>query len=246
MNDVRVAIVTGGCRGIGAAITSQLARDGVHVAAGYHTRKDDAASLQNKLRADGCPISIHQVDVADPEDCARFVNEVVESFSRVDYLVNNAGLTVDKTVRKMTVDDWHAVLRVNLSGTFYMTKAVLEHMLAQGCGRIVNVSSIIGEVGNFGQANYAASKSGLFGFTKSLALEMAHKNITVNCVAPGFIDTEMLAGVPDTVLTGIVERIPVKRLGRPDEVARVVRFLVDEDSSYITGAVLAVNGGLDM
>lgn len=246
MSDIPVAIVTGGCRGIGAAISSRLARDGYHVAAGYHTRREDALVLQKGLRAEGCSVSIHQVDVAFPDDCARFANEVLSIFDRIDCLVNNAGLKVDKTVRKMTVDDWHAVLRVNLSGAFYMTKAVLEHMVERGSGRIVNVSSIVGEIGNFGQANYAASKAGLFGFTKSLALEMASKNITVNCVAPGFIDTDMLASMPEAVLKGVVERIPVKRLGRPDEIARAVRFLVDEDSGYITGAVLAVNGGLDM
>jgi NAD(P)-dependent dehydrogenase (short-subunit alcohol dehydrogenase family) len=174
------------------------------------------------------------------------VDEVLTSFGRVDYLINNAGVTVDKTVRKMTVEDWHNVLRVNLSGTFYMTKAVLDHMVERGSGRIVNISSVIGQMGNFGQANYAASKAGLFGFTKSLALETARKNITVNCISPGFISTEMLAGMPEEVLKTVVDRIPVGRLGRPDEIARAVRFLLDDESGYITGSVLAVNGGLDM
>jgi acetoacetyl-CoA reductase len=246
MTGTVVSIVTGGCRGIGAAITTRLARDGMHVAAGYHTRLEDAEHLEKALWAEGFPVSVHQVDVADPQDCARFVGEVLATFGRVDCLVNNAGLTLDKTVRKMTVEEWHAVLRVNLSGAFYMTKAVLGPMLAQGYGRIVNVSSVIGQTGNFGQANYAASKSGLFGFTKSLALELAAKNITVNCVAPGFIETEMLGSVPAAVLETVIDRIPVKRLGRPDEVARAVRFLVDEQSGYITGSVMAVNGGLDM
>lgn len=246
MSDVPVAMVTGGCRGIGAAITARLARDGMQVAAAYRTRVDDAESLAKGLRAEGHSISVHQVDVASPEECTRFAEEVLRTWGRIDCLVNNAGLTVDKTVRKMSVADWHAVLRVNLSGAFYMTKAVIEHMVAQGFGRIVNVSSVVGEMGNFGQANYAASKAGLLGLTKSLALEVASKNITVNCVTPGFIDTEMLAGVPQAVLDRVVERIPVRRLGRPEEVARVVRFLVDEESGYITGAVIAVNGGLHM
>jgi len=246
MSEVPVAIVTGGCRGIGAAITSTLARDGIHVAAGYHTQRDAAENLRKGIAAEGHSVSVHQVNVGIPDDCTRLVHDVLELTGRLDYLVNNAGITCDKTVRKMTVDDWHNVLRVNLSGTFYMTKAVIDHMVEQGFGRIVNVSSVIGEGGNFGQANYAASKAGLFGFTKSLALETAGKNITVNCVTPGFVDTDMLAGVPANVLQSIIDRIPVKRLGRPEEIARAVRFLIDEDSGYITGSVLAVNGGLHM
>jgi len=246
MSYERVAIVTGGCRGIGAAITAALARDGAHVAAGYHNNQDAARGLQKGLVAEGLSVSVHQGNVGVPEDCQRVFQEVLGSFGRVDYLVNNAGVTVDKTVRKMTVEDWHNVLRVNLSGTFYMTKAVLEHMVDQGFGRIVNISSVIGEIGNFGQANYAASKAGLFGFTKSLALETASKGITVNCVSPGFINTDMLAAVPEAALKSVIDRIPVKRLGRPEEVARAVRFLLDEESSYITGTILAVNGGLDM
>ncbi len=146
----------------------------------------------------------------------------------------------------MTVDEWHAVLRVNLSGAFYMVKATLDHMVEQGYGRIVNISSIIGETGNIGQANYAASKAGLFGFTKSLALETARKNITVNCVAPGFVDTEMVAAVPKDALDRVIEKIPVGRLANAEEIARAVTFLCDEKAGYITGAVLAVNGGMEM
>jgi NAD(P)-dependent dehydrogenase (short-subunit alcohol dehydrogenase family) len=171
---------------------------------------------------------------------------VLKERGHVDFLINNAGITVDKTVRKMTVEDWHAVLRANLSGAFYMTKALLEHMIERNYGRIVNISSVIGETGNVGQANYAASKSGLFGFSKSLALEMARKGITVNCVAPGFIGTEMVEAIPKAVLDTVVEKIPMRRLGTPDEVARVVRFLLEDESGYITGAVYTVNGGLDM
>jgi NAD(P)-dependent dehydrogenase (short-subunit alcohol dehydrogenase family) len=174
------------------------------------------------------------------------VREVLEEHGRVDYLVNNAGITVDRTMRRMSVDDWHAVLRVNLSGAFYMTKAVLEHMLERGSGRIVNISSVVGSTGNIGQANYAASKSGLFGFTKSLALECARKGITVNCVAPGFIDTEMVAAVSPAVLEGVLAKVPMNRLGRPEEVAHAVEFLLDDRAAYITGTVLCVNGGLEM
>ena len=171
---------------------------------------------------------------------------MLDRYGRIDFLVNNAGITVDKTVRKMTPEDWHNVLNVNLFGAFAMIKAVLEHMIERGSGRIVNISSVIGETGNVGQANYAASKAGLFGLTKSLALEMAQRGITVNCVAPGFIGTEMVAAIPAAVLDKVIEKIPQRRLGKPEEVARVVSFLLEDESSYITGAVYAVNGGLDM
>ena len=242
----RVAIVTGGTRGIGAAITSLLARSGAHVAAGYAKDRTRAEELQKSLAADGASVSVHQGNVGDADDCRRVVDEVLRERGHVDFLINNAGITVDKTVRKMTVEDWHAVLRANLSGAFYMTKALLEHMIERNYGRVVNISSVIGETGNVGQANYAASKSGLFGFSKSLALEMARKGITVNCVAPGFIGTEMVEAIPKAVLDTVVEKIPMRRLGTPDEVARVVRFLLEDESAYITGAVYTVNGGLDM
>lgn len=244
MTDKRVAIVTGGTRGIGAAISLALAQQGCHVAAGFSKDRAKAEELL-KTHAGGS-ISLHQGRVDLPADCERVVGEVLKEHGRVDYLVNNAGITLDKTVRKMTVDEWRTVLQVNLSGSFYMSKAVLEHMLERGSGRIVNISSVIGETGNVGQANYAASKSGLFGLTKSLALETARKGITVNCVAPGFIATEMVAAMPKAVLDTVVEKIPLRRLGRPEEVARVVRFLLEDEAAYITGAVFQVNGGLEM
>ena len=245
-NEQPVAIVTGGARGIGAAITTALARDGYHVAAGFSANRAAADDLAGKLAGEGLSVSLHQGNVGDPADCQRVVGEVLGARGRVDVLVNNAGVTVDKTVKKMTVDDWHAVLRVNLSGAFYMTKAVLDHMLERAFGRIVNISSVVGQTGAFGQANYAASKSGLFGFTKSLALETARKGITVNCVTPGYIDTEMLAGIPKDVLDKLLQGVPCGRMGRPEEVARAVLFLVDPDAAYITGAVIPVNGGLEM
>jgi acetoacetyl-CoA reductase len=244
--DTRVAIVTGGARGIGAAITTTLARAGYHVAAGYSTNQIAAEQFTGKLIADGLSLSVHKGNVGEPGDCLRVTEEVLSRHGRVDVLVNNAGITVDKTVRRMTVKDWHAVLRVNLSGAFYMIQAVLEHMLDRGFGRIINISSVVGETGAFGQANYAASKSGLSGLTKSLALETARKGITVNCVAPGYTDTDMIAAIPGNVLERYVSQIPVGRLGRPEEVARVVHFLAEDDASYITGAVIPVNGGLEM
>jgi acetoacetyl-CoA reductase len=246
MDQDRVALVTGGTRGIGKAIIAALAADGIHVAAGYSSNKLAADDMAAKLAAEGHPVSLHQGNVGKPEDCERVVAEVLAQHGHIDYLINNAGITVDKTVRKMTVEDWHAVLRVNLSGAFYMSKAVLEHMIERGFGRVVNISSIIGETGSIGQANYAASKSGLFGLTKSLALETARKGITVNCVAPGFIDTDMVAAVPKEALDRVIANIPIRRLGRPQEIAHAVRFLLHDDAAYVTGTVISVNGGMEM
>jgi NAD(P)-dependent dehydrogenase (short-subunit alcohol dehydrogenase family) len=242
----RVALITGGTRGIGAAISAMLVGHGATVAAGYSRDAATAEAFQGKLASDGGTVTLHRGRVDDPADCERVVAEVLERHGRIDYLVNNAGITVDKTIRKMTTDDWHNVLNVNLFGAFAMTKAVIEHMIERGTGRIINISSVIGETGNVGQANYAASKAGLFGFTKSLALEMSRRGITVNCVAPGFIATEMVEAIPAPVLEKIVERIPQRRLGKPSEVARVVCFLLEDASEYITGAAYTVNGGLDM
>jgi NAD(P)-dependent dehydrogenase (short-subunit alcohol dehydrogenase family) len=223
-----------------------LAQSGASVAAGFNRGQESAEGFQRKMHEKGTEVSIHQGRVDQVDDCNRVVNEVMDRFGRIDFLVNNAGITIDKTVRKMSVDDWRQVLDVNLLGAFQMTKAVLEHMIERGSGRIVNISSVIGQTGNVGQANYAASKAGLFGFSKSLALEMAQRGITVNCVAPGFIGTEMVAAIPEAVLAKVIEKIPQRRLGKPEEVARVVRFLLEDESSYITGAVYDINGGLDM
>ena len=242
----RVAIVTGGTRGIGAAISVALAEAGAHVAAGYSKDTEKAERCAETQRAGGYSVSTHQGRVDDFDDCKRVVNEVLKKYGRVDFLINNAGITLDKTLRKMSAEDWCNVINVNLSGAFNMTKAVLEHMIERGSGRIINISSVIGSTGNVGQANYAASKAGLFGFTKSLALETANKGITANVVAPGFIATEMVAAMPEASLAKVVEKIPTKRLGKPEEVARVVKFLCEDESGYITGAAFHVNGGLDM
>jgi NAD(P)-dependent dehydrogenase (short-subunit alcohol dehydrogenase family) len=246
MVDNKVAVVTGGTRGIGKAITMALAESGVHVCASYVSNSESAESMRDSAKELGYSISVHKMDVGSPEDCVRFIDEAVSENGHVDYLINNAGINIDRTVRRMTIDEWHAVMRINISGCFYMVKAVVEHMIERGSGRIVNISSIIGETGNVGQANYATAKSGMHGLTKSLALELARKGITVNCVAPGFIDTDMMASVPATVLENIVARIPVGRLGGSEEVAYVVTSLLDDRASYVTGAVIPVNGGLDM
>jgi len=256
--DGRVALVTGGTRGIGAAISRSLAAQGASVAAGYSSNREKAEEFQAELLKEGVGASIHQGNVASADDCRRSVNEVIDQHGRLDILVNNAGITVDKTVMKMDDEDWFKVLAVNLSGAFFMSKAALEHMLDRGSGRIVNISSIIGEIGNIGQANYAASKSGLFGLTKTMAREAAQTlnkkdmladdgvGLTVNCVAPGFIETDMLAHVPEKVIDKLKADIPAKRLGKPEEVARVVHFLAADASSYITGQIWNVNGGLEM
>jgi NAD(P)-dependent dehydrogenase (short-subunit alcohol dehydrogenase family) len=240
----QVALVTGGTRGIGLAICERLIDRGVKVAAGYAGKHDHAREFADKYADRG--VSIHQGNVGHNDDCVRVIGEVLETHGHLDILVNNAGLTVDKTVRKMAPQEWDHVIHVNLSGAFYLSKAILQHMLDRGYGRIINISSVIGSAGGFGQANYASAKSGLFGLTMSLALETATKGITVNSVTPGFIRTGMTAVIPADVMEKIVARIPAGRLGEPDEVARVVEFLADPESGYITGQVYPVNGGLYM
>jgi len=239
----QVALVTGGIRGIGAAITHRLVDRGVIVAAGYSRDPAKAAEFQQKY---GDMVSTHQGNIGVAEDCQRVVSEVLEQHGRIDILVNNAGITADKTVRRMTAENWDRVVQINLSGAFYLAHALLEHMLERGSGRIISISSVIGEAGNIGQANYAAAKAGLFGLTMSLAREMANKGITVNDVAPGYIATEMVQAVPKEAMEKVIAKIPVGRLGEPDEVARVVEFLADPDSGFITGQIFSVNGGQHM
>jgi len=237
----QVALVTGGTRGIGAAITKRLVSRGVKVAAVYNRDAETAGQFAKQFM-DG-QVSIYQGNIGSNKDCETLVEEVLKRHERVDILVNNAGVTNDMTVRRMTPHAWDHVVHVNLSGAFYMARAILEHMLQRGSGRIINISSIIGESGNVGQANYAAAKSGLFGLTMSLAKETASKGITVNDVAPGYIETDMVAAVPEEILKKIVAKIPVGRLGQPEEVARVVEFLADPDAGFITGQIFSVNGG---
>ena len=243
--DGRVAIVTGGARGIGAAVARALAADGAKVAiTGLGGDAANGAALAAELGSDRC--RFYQSDVGDFERCEALVATVIRDLDHVDILVNNAGITRDHTVRKLPVKDWLDVIATNLNGPFFMIKAVLDHMVGRGYGRIVSMSSVIAHTGNVGQANYAASKAGLLGLTKSVALEMASRGITANCVAPGFIDTDMVAAMPAAAKEAGIAHVPEHRLGRPDEVARVVRFLVDENAGFITGTVVDVNGGLYM
>jgi acetoacetyl-CoA reductase len=238
----QVALVTGGIRGIGRAICERLYSRGVRVAAGYSANQEAA----EKFVADHPGATVHQGNIGSSTDCERVIGEVLDQHGRLDILVNNAGITIDKTVRRMTPEDWDRVIHINLSGAFYLSRAILQHMLDRGSGRVINISSVIGSSGNIGQANYAAAKSGMFGLTMSLAQETARKGITVNSVTPGYITTDMTAAVPEAAMARVVEKIPAGRLGEPDEVARVVEFLADPESGYITGQVYAVNGGLYM
>jgi NAD(P)-dependent dehydrogenase (short-subunit alcohol dehydrogenase family) len=217
---------------------------GVKVAAGYSRDSEASRQFADKYGERGA--TIHQGNIGFNEDCERVVNEVLDQHGRMDILVNNAGITIDKTVRKMTPQDWDHVVQVNLSGAFYLSRAILQHMLDRGSGRIINISSVIGSSGNIGQANYAAAKSGMFGLTMSLAQETARKGLTVNSVTPGYVTTDMTAAVPQAAMEKVIAKIPVGRLGEPGEVARVVEFLADPESGYITGQVYAVNGGLYM
>ena len=253
----RVALVTGGTRGIGAAICQSLVEAGAVVGAGFSSNQQRADELRQSIETAGGTLTLHQGNVGDYEDCQRVVQEVIDTHGRLDILVNNAGVTVDKPIWKMSVDDWHKVLRVNLSGAFYMSKPALIHMLDRGSGRIINISSVTGETGNIGQANYTASKAGLFGLTKTLAREAAlalrlsgkletGMGVTVNAVTPGLIETDMVATIPPFMLNKFVEDIPMHRMGQADEIARVVSFLAQDASGYITGQVWGVNGGLDM
>jgi NAD(P)-dependent dehydrogenase (short-subunit alcohol dehydrogenase family) len=257
----RVALVTGGTRGIGATICQSLASQGASVAAGYSAHQERAEQFLKEFERDfpgEGQATIHRGNVSKPEDCRRVVQEVLDEHGRLDILVNNAGITIDKMAMKMSAEDWNTVLAVNLSGSFYMAQPALEHMIERGSGRIIFVSSVIGEHGNVGQANYAASKAGMIGLTKALAKEAAFileragrreefgVGITVNTVTPGFVATEMLEAVSEKVRERIRSQIPVGRFCRPEEIARVVHFLAADASAYITGQVWGVNGGLEI
>jgi len=237
----RVAIVTGGTRGIGEAISVMLKNAGYKVAANYAGNDERARAFSQKTG-----IAAYKWDVADYEACAAGVAKVVAELGPVDAVVNNAGITRDATLKKMNRTAWDEVVDTNLGGCFNMCKAVWDGMLERGFGRIVNIGSINGQAGQYGQVNYAAAKSGIHGFTKALAQEGAAKGITVNAIAPGYIDTDMVAAVPANVLEKIVAKIPVGRLGKAEEIARGVLFLVADDAGFVTGSTLSINGGQHM
>jgi acetoacetyl-CoA reductase len=246
-NDKRLALVTGGTGGLGQAICKRLAGDGYAVVALHTPGNAGVGAWLAEREREGHAFAAEAVDVGDFDDCARVVGRIRELYGPVSVLVNNAGVTQDASFRKMTSAQWQQVLRVNLDSMFNMTKPVIEDMLAAGWGRIVNISSVNGQRGAFGQANYAASKAGIHGFTKSLAIEFASKGVTVNTVSPGYLRTAMVEKVPADILKSrILPQIPSGRLGEPDEVARLVAYLASDGAGFVNGANIAINGGQHM
>ncbi|MBU1539612.1 MAG: acetoacetyl-CoA reductase [Alphaproteobacteria bacterium] len=234
----RVALVTGGTRGIGKAIVQRLKEDGMSVAAGYSGNVEAAEATAKELG-----VSIVKGNVGSYDDCARAVKEIEDQLGPIDILINNAGITRDGFFHKMTAEQWSDVIRVNMDSVFNMTRQVIGGMRDRGFGRIVNISSINGQKGQIGQTNYSAAKAGMIGFTKALALENARKGVTVNCIAPGYIDTEMVGAMDEKVLAGIIAQIPVGRLGKGEEIADMVSWLAGERAGYVTGCTLSLNGG---
>ena len=235
------AIVTGGTRGIGAAISVTLSEDGHKVAATYAGNDEAAEAFKTQTG-----ISVYRFDVADFDQCADNVSRIETDLGPVGILVNNAGITRDGTLHRMDFEQWNAVLQTNLSSCYNMCRNVIDGMRERGFGRIVNIGSVNGQAGQYGQVNYAAAKSGIHGFTKALALEGAAKGVTVNAIAPGYVDTDMVRAVPEKVLEKIIATIPVGRLGYASDIARAVRFLVADDATFITGSTLSINGGQHM
>lgn len=240
--DARVALITGGAAGIGAAIACRFAAAGMRVAVCDVDRKSGEA-LVERLGADA---GFHELDVTDEEQVARTVDRIAAEKGRIDVLVNNAGITKDTVLIRMNKDDWERVLKVNLTGTFLMTKAAARHMMKQRYGKVVNIASVIGIVGNFGQANYSASKAGIIAFTKSCAKELAGRNINVNAIAPGFIKTRMTDVIPEELKQNYLKLIPLDRFGEPEDVAELAAFLVSDQAAYITGQTICVDGGMVM
>lgn len=243
----RVALVTGGTRGIGESISRGLARTGVKVVAVCNSHRDHANEFAARVKEEeGFEIDIRQGNVGNPADCQRIVDEIETDFGRLDYLVNNAGIVRDRTAMKMQLLDFDQVMKVNLYGPFFMSKAALPHFLEDGFGRIVNISSFVAETGRIGQSNYSASKAGLFGLTKTLALETAGKGITVNCVIPGAIETEMSGSLPPEILQTVIDMIPMKAMGTGEDISAAVNYFCSDEAKYVTGALLPVAGGLLM
>jgi acetoacetyl-CoA reductase len=241
-----VVVVTGAGRGIGRAIAEELGQGGAKVVVNYSRSRGPAEELVAQLLQKGAPRAVAiQADVANPDQATNLIEETVKQLGRVDVLVNNAGINIDRSLKKMTVEDWDTVIQVDLSSFFYIVRAAIPYLTEQKSGKIINISSFVGQAGNFGQANYSAAKAGIIGFTKTAALELARSNVTVNAVCPGFIETEMYATIPGKVKEAILQRIPLGRVGTPQEVARAIRYLI-VDGDYITGQTLSINGGIYM
>jgi acetoacetyl-CoA reductase len=247
MEEHQVALVTGGMGGLGTAICRRLHSAGFKVATTYSPGNATPEAWLAAQRDEGCRFSAYKVDVSDYADCEWMVQKLLSELGRLDVLVNNAGITRDRSLAKMTLEDWQAVLRADLDSVFNMSKQAIEPMTAQRWGRIINISSVNGQAGAFGQCNYAAAKAGMHGFTKALALELARHGVTVNTISPGYLRTRMVSRVPEEILHNkILPQIPVGRLGEPAEVAALVAYLASQDAAFVTGANIAINGGQHM
>ena len=240
----KVAMITGATRGIGKQIALTLANEGYNIVLNYRTKNDELIQAKNEIESKNVKCLTVQGDVTNFEDCKQMIESAIKEFGKIDVLINNAGITKDMLLARMKEEDFKQVIDVNLVGTFNMTKNVISYMMKARNGRIINISSVVGIAGNAGQTNYSASKAGIIGFTKSLAKEVASRNILVNAVAPGFIETNMTDILKQEVKDEIAKNIPLKRMGTPKDVANVVKFLASEDSSYITGQVISVDGGM--
>lgn len=244
--DKKVALITGGNRGIGKEIAKVLANEGYDIAINYRSENDELLNTKNEIESFGVECILVKADVSKYEECENMVKETIEHYGKIDVLVNNAGITKDTLFLRMKEDDFKSVIDVNLVGTFNVTKQVVPYMTKARSGRIINLSSVVGVSGNAGQANYSASKAGIIGFTKSLAKELASRNILVNAVAPGYIKTDMTAVLKEEQKEAIVNQIPLRREGEAKDVANLVKFLAGEESSYITGQVIHIDGGMLM
>ena len=242
----KIALVTGGSRGIGSAIVEKLAKNGAKIAFTYLSSPDKAQELVQKMEAQGYTVKAYQSDASEHNQCKELINQVITDFGRLDILVNNAGITKDNLILRMTEDQWDQVMNVNLKSAFNLCKFAVAQMMRQKSGSIINISSVVGVFGNAGQSNYAASKAGMIGLTKSLAKEVASRNVRCNAIAPGFIETEMTHGLDDKTKENFLKNIPLGRLAKSSEVADVVAFLASDQSSYVTGQVLSVCGGLNI
>jgi acetoacetyl-CoA reductase len=238
----RVVLVTGGTGGIGSAICKKMAQQG-HIVATTYRNEEKALAWAAEMKKEGFTFHLYKCDVASFEECQLMVKKVVQELGPLQILVNNAGITRDSSLRKMTIDQWRDVISSDLDSVFNVTRPAIDYMLETGFGRIINISSINGQKGQFGQANYAAAKAGMHGFTKALAQEVAKKGVTVNTISPGYIETDMIGAVPENIRNNIMAQIPVGRFGKPEDVAHVVSFLISEDSGFITGANISSNGG---
>ena len=245
-NPNKVALVTGSSRGIGRAIAIELAKSGIDIVVNNDKDPQEGLEVVNEINKIGRNAIYIQADVSNLDQVEKMIKKIINKFGRIDILINNAGITRDKMLMNMDIEHWNRVISVNLTGTFNCTKSVIKYMKNQGGGKIINIASVVGEIGNIGQANYAASKGGVISFTKTVAKEYARDRIIVNAVAPGFIGTKMLETVPEKVMQRILDQIPLGRLGKPEEVAKLVCFLSSDDANYITGQVIHINGGVYM